>query len=185
MDPDLFDFLVDRAHSACFGKYRGKVVDVDDPLNKGRIKVEVPKVLRTEQAWAMPCVPYAGKEVGFFAIPPVGTGVWVEFEGGDPSYPIWVGCFWADNEMPLGGKPAVKFWKTDAITLTFDDDNDQAVLENSSDASIDLTDKVVTQAKQGKHTVASSSVTSEAGGKGKVEVATASVKVNSGTFEVT
>jgi len=185
MDPALLEFLVDQAHHACFGKYRGKVVDVDDPLSKGRVKVEVPKVLGTEQAWAMPCVPYAGKDVGFFAIPPVGTGVWVEFEGGDPGFPIWVGCFWADGETPLGGVPAVKFWKTDAITLTLDDDDDHARLENSSDASVDLTAEVVTTAKQGKHTVAASVVTSEAGGKGKVEVGTASVKVNSGTFEVT
>ena len=184
MDPDLLAELVDKLRNSYFGKYRGTITDNADSLKKGRVKVDVPAVLHGETAWAMPCAPYAGKQVGFFAIPPAGTGVWVEFEGGDPSFPIWTGCFWADNEMPLGGEPAVKFWKTDAITMTFDDDGDEVLLENSSDASIDMTAEIVTKAKQGKHTVAASSVTSEAGGKGKVEVGTASVKVNSGTLEV-
>lgn len=27
-------------------------------------------------------------------VPQIGAGVWVEFERGDPDYPIWVGGFW-------------------------------------------------------------------------------------------
>ena len=76
-------------------------------------------------------------------------------------------------------------WKTDAITLMLDDISDEARLENSSNASVTMTSDVVTVAGQGKHTVASSAVTSEAGGKGKLEVQVASVRINSGTFEVT
>ena len=69
--------------SAFFGKYRGKVVANVDPGKLGRIQVICPKVLgRNHSSWAMPCTPYAGPLVGFFAIPPVGAGVWVEFEGG-------------------------------------------------------------------------------------------------------
>jgi hypothetical protein len=70
----------------------------------------------------MPCVPYAGPGVGFFAIPPEGANVWVEFEGGDPDYPIWSGCFWGMGEVPV--KPAVaqvKVFKTDGISLTLSD----------------------------------------------------------------
>ena len=48
----------------------------------------------------MPCAPFAGSGVGFFALPPVGANVWVEFEGGDPDYPIWSGCFWGAGEVP-------------------------------------------------------------------------------------
>lgn len=48
----------------------------------------------------MPCSPYAGNDVGFFALPPVGANVWVEFEGGDSNNPIWGGCFWGENEIP-------------------------------------------------------------------------------------
>jgi uncharacterized protein involved in type VI secretion and phage assembly len=52
----------------------------------------------------MPCTPYAGRDVGFFAIPPVNSNVWVEFEQGDPDYPIWSGCFWGMNELPEAAK---------------------------------------------------------------------------------
>lgn len=106
-----------------FGKYRGKVENNVDPLQQGRVQVNVPAVLGDGRlSWAMPCTPYAGPGVGFFAIPPVGANVWVEFEGGDPDYPIWSGCFWGTGEMPA--VPAVDFkkvLKTDTATITLDD----------------------------------------------------------------
>lgn len=185
IDPDLLAQLLDLHRSKRFGKYRGVVTDNADPLKRARVKVRCDDALGSEQLWAMPCVPYAGKGVGFVAIPPVGAGVWIEFEQGELSMPIWVGCFWAKDELPTGaGEPDLKMWKTDAITLTFDDKADDVTLENSSDTMIKMTDEVVTTAKQGKHAVSSSAVTSEAGGKGKLEVKTASVSVNTGTFEV-
>ena len=69
----------------------------------------------------MPCVPYAGSGVGFFAVPPVGANVWVEFEGGDPDYPIWSGCFWGRRGARAARPAADKMLKTDGITLTLND----------------------------------------------------------------
>jgi hypothetical protein len=78
-----------------FGKYRGTVVNNIDPEQRGRIQAIVPAVSgMIPTSWAMPCLPIAGKQEGFFAIPQIGSGVWVEFEEGDPDKPIWVGCFW-------------------------------------------------------------------------------------------
>jgi hypothetical protein len=106
-----------------YGKYRGKVAANTDPMQLGRIQVTCPAVLGDGQlAWALPCTPYAGQGVGFFAVPPEGADVWVEFEGGDPDYPIWAGCFWSDGQVPA--QPAVattKMLKTDGLTLTIDD----------------------------------------------------------------
>ncbi len=106
-----------------YGKYRGKVENNVDPLQQGRMQVSVPAVLgEGTLSWAMPCVPYAGPGVGFFAIPPNGANVWVEFEGGDPNYPIWSGAFWGTGEAPV--VPALaetKILKTDTITLKLDD----------------------------------------------------------------
>ena len=83
------------------GKYRGTVVNNIDPLRKGRIQVIVPDVCLTPSTWAMPCVPVAGLQMGMVSIPPIGAGVWVEFEQGDPDYPIWVGGWWGSSaEMP-------------------------------------------------------------------------------------
>lgn len=78
-----------------FGKYRATVINNVDPMQQGRIQVMVPDVSSVApSSWAMPCVPVAGVQMGFFSVPPIGSGVWVEFEQGDPDYPIWVGGFW-------------------------------------------------------------------------------------------
>lgn len=78
-----------------YGKYRGIVSDNQDPLMIGRVRARVPDVMGDlESGWAMPCLPFAGDGMGFFALPKVGAGVWIEFEHGDPDYPIWSGCWW-------------------------------------------------------------------------------------------
>lgn len=77
------------------GKFRGTVVNNVDPMQIGRVQVIVPDVSNIAlSSWAMPCVPLAGKQEGTFMVPQIGAGVWVEFERGDPDYPIWVGGFW-------------------------------------------------------------------------------------------
>jgi hypothetical protein len=105
-------------------KYRGKVVDNQDPMSLGRIKASVPSVLGEDiQVWAMPCVPFAGKDVGLFLLPPRGANVWVEFEGGDLDYPIWSGCFWDRGELPADpAEEKMKVLKTDKVTMTLNDD---------------------------------------------------------------
>jgi uncharacterized protein involved in type VI secretion and phage assembly len=87
-----------------FGKYRGKVTSISDPLMIGRIQATVPDVMSSEESgWAMPCAPFGGSGMGFFALPKVGAGVWIEFEHGDPDYPIWSGCWFGSMaEMPPG-----------------------------------------------------------------------------------
>jgi len=83
------------ARAGFYGKYRGTVVDNIDPLRIGRIQAIVPDVGGLAPGtWAMPCTPIAGPNMGFFSLPMVGSGVWIEFERGDPDYPIWVGCYW-------------------------------------------------------------------------------------------
>ena len=85
-----------------YGKYRGVVVNNIDPMQIGRIQVSVPAVSVIPSTWAMPCVPWAGIATGVFTVPPPGAGVWVEFEGGDPDYPIWVGGYWGTAaEVPV------------------------------------------------------------------------------------
>lgn len=89
-------------HKTYFGKYRGTVLSNIDPLKMGRLLVQVPDVSNIcPSSWAMPCVPLAGIQNGFYALPIFGSGVWVEFEQGNPDYPIWVGGFWGSAvEVP-------------------------------------------------------------------------------------
>lgn len=93
-----------------YGIYRGTVVLNIDPMQMGRISVIVPDVGSvTPSTWAMPSVPIAGKQSGVFVMPQIGSGVWVQFEGGDPDYPVWTGGWWGDAaEVPalaLAGPP--------------------------------------------------------------------------------
>ncbi len=97
-----------------YGKYRGTVINNIDPMQLGRLLVMVPDVLGpTPSSWAEPCVPLAGPTgppMGVYLVPPIGAGVWVEFEQGDPEYPIWTGCRWgAPSDIPplaRAGNPA-------------------------------------------------------------------------------
>lgn len=85
-----------------YGKYRGVVTNNRDPRRIGCVRARVPDVYGDQESgWALPAVPFGGNGMGFFAVPSEGAGVWIEFECGDPDYPIWSGCWWgAALEMP-------------------------------------------------------------------------------------
>lgn len=183
MDVELSEQLVEWVRTRYFGKYRGVVVDNADATSRGRLKVRVPAVLGALEPWAMPCVPYAGKGVGFYSLPEPGTGIWVEFEAGDPSYPIWTGCFWGDGELPDQSSAAIKIWKTEKLTLRIDDDADEAFVEATSGSKLLVGEDVVTESGGAKHTVGSDGVVDETGST-KLEVTSSSFKVNNGALEV-
>ena len=109
-----------------FGKYRGKVASTKDPFHLGRIQVQVPSILGEGRlSWALPSTPFAGKDIGLFTVPPVNSNIWVEFEGGDPDYPIWTGCFWGADELPQDAKVSepdkVQVFRTNGVTCTVSD----------------------------------------------------------------
>jgi uncharacterized protein involved in type VI secretion and phage assembly len=100
----ILTLIQEKVENRYYGKYRAIVVDNQDPDNRGRLKVKVPALLgETEIGWAVPCVPYGGgSDHGFYFIPEIDAGVWVEFEGGRLSYPIWSGTWWGSGEAPTG-----------------------------------------------------------------------------------
>ena len=160
-----------------FGKYRGLVTDNVDPLTKGRLKVQVPPVLGTVEVWASPCVPYAGPKLGWYTMPEVNTGVWIEFEAGDPSYPIWAGFFWNDGDIDAAdADPGIKFFKTNKVSVRIDDSNGEIVIKNDSDSTITFTSQEIV--------IKSATVKQEASGSKKTNLSSASFKVNDGNLEV-
>ena len=125
--------LIERVDSRYYGKYRGQVTDNEDPDNLGRIKATVPRLLGdNETGWALPAFIYGGaQEQGLFAVPDIGAGVWIEFEGGELSYPIWTGTWYTSGAVPEAAGPGKKVWKTkSAHKIVLDDD----------DGSIEITD---------------------------------------------
>jgi phage baseplate assembly protein gpV len=161
--------VLERLRGRFYGKYRGSVTEVEDG-GRGRIKAKVPAVLGdTATGWCDPCVPYAGDQVGFAFLPEVGSGVWIEFEGGDVSYPIWTGCYWREGELPSDAAPKKKLLQTKAgHQILLDDDGETVTIKDSNDNTITLDSSGIVLKR----------------GSGKVEVAKSKVTVNDGALEV-
>ena len=159
-----------------YGKYRGTVVNNIDPMQRGRVQVSVPAVLGGgRSSWAEACVPYAGDQVGLFAVPPVGASVWVEFEAGDPNRPILAGCFWAQGQAPGNALPTTKVFATDSVTVTADD------LPGGGGLTITVGPPAVPV----QMTLSCTSSGIELGiGASKLLLSTTSVSVNDGALEV-
>jgi uncharacterized protein involved in type VI secretion and phage assembly len=156
-----------------FGKYRGVVKDNVDPEQRGRLKVQVPQVLADVEVWALPSVPYAGDGKGFFFIPDTDQSIWVEFEAGDPSFPIWSGCFWGESQAPESD-PKTKIIKTDKFTLQIDDTKGEIQIQNDSGSVISITSLEISQKSQSLKLTA---------GKNSVVVDNVKVTVNDGVIE--
>ncbi len=147
--------LAEQVRGRFYGKYRGVVTDVNDPENMGRLRASVPEVLGdVESPWCLPCAPYAGDGTGVYTVPPVGAGVWIEFEAGDPARPIWTGCWWGRNQLPENeqgteARPAIKIIRTESGTLLTMDDDNQVISLSDADGNNILKIEVT----QGKITV--------------------------------
>ena len=150
--------LQEYVRTRFFGKYRGLVTDVDDPEGLGRIRAQVPAVLENlDSEWAMPSVPFAGSGHGWVTLPEPGDGVWIEFEGGELSRPIWSGCWWADNELPRPGATRVRLFATSSgHRLILDEDAGEITLEHGSGPSIVIKSNEIKLTVGGKEIVLSS-----------------------------
>lgn len=139
IDEQAFADLVERIRHRYYGKYRGVVTDVESG-GRARIKAKVPAVLGEQKTgWCEACVPYAGKGVGLVCLPEVGSGVWIEFEGGDLSHPIWAGCTFRDDELPSDAAPAKKVLVTaKGHKIVIDDEGESVVVTDSNGNEIAL-----------------------------------------------
>lgn len=148
--------------SKFYGKYPGVVTDVDDPNEVGRVRAKVPEVLGEdiESGWATPSAPVGGgRNRGFFVLPDVGDTIWIEFQAGDISRPIWSGTFWGNpssgngqddlgtpggSEAPEGADAPAgsgqNVWRTSAGHLiSMDDEGGVVVLAEAAGAEIRIT----------------------------------------------
>jgi uncharacterized protein involved in type VI secretion and phage assembly len=133
--------LIERVEGRFFGKYRGQVTDNNDPDNLGRVKAKVPRALGDEESgWALPAFIYGGaSEQGLFALPDVGAGVWIEFEGGDLSYPVWTGTWYTSGAIPESAKPGKKVLKTKSgHKIVLDDDGGTLEVTDSNSNTVTM-----------------------------------------------
>lgn len=155
-----------------YGKYRGIVTDNQDPNASGRIKARVPELFDDQETgWAMPCVPYAAESAGFLMVPEVDQPVWIEFEAGDPSRPIWAGCWWPAGKAPSVTVPDVKvIYSSGGNKITLDDTSgsEKISIEDTSGATL---------------TISQQSIEIKKGGM-KIELTDSQVSVNGGALTV-
>jgi hypothetical protein len=122
-----------------YGKYRGIVTDNQDPKNLARLKAQVPEVLLdVESGWALPALPYSGDGSGLYSVPEPGTGVWIEFEAGDISRPIWTGCWWGSDQLPknnagAAATPPLKVVRSEKGLMVTMDDGGQTIHVSDKD----------------------------------------------------
>ena len=165
IDETLIMELLEKVRGRFYGKYRGTVTAVD--AGTMRVKAKVPAVLPgVTTGWCMPCVPYAGPSVGVLMLPDVGSGVWIEFEGGDVSYPIWVGCYWLSGDVPSDASANVKSILTTAGSIDFDNDEASVTISDGDDEAV-FSDGITLT-----------------GGSGKIEIDDDGVSMNDGNLTV-
>lgn len=138
---------------------------------QGRIQAQVLDIFGDQNSgWALPALPYAGNQVGLFLVPPVDANVWIEFENGNPEYPIWTGCFWSQGEVPATpALPQIKMLKTDIGSITLDDTAGGITIETTAGMKIMLTASGI-------------EITNS---QGKIQIQGPTVSLNNGALEVT
>lgn len=168
------------------GKYRATVIQNIDPEQRGRLMLMIPDVFGPiPSTWAEPCVPLAGPTgppMGVYMVPPIGAGVWAEFERGDPNYPLWVGCRWgAPSDIP----PLVKLGLPVSPSI---------VMQTLAQHSVSISDSPPTPASGGimlKSTTGAMIVVNDSGiyisnGKGAmISLVGPTVMINNGALAIT
>lgn len=129
-----------------YSRYRGEIVDNEDPEFRGRLKIKVPQVFGDDvpEYWALPVGMFSGNKIGLFAIPAVGDSVWISFENGDPRYPIWEYGWFKKDEVPDeakvdGNKPSnIVLQSSTKHRIELDDKNNLIRLTDSNQNIIEL-----------------------------------------------
>ncbi|MEA2621659.1 MAG: hypothetical protein QOH61_569 [Chloroflexota bacterium] len=190
-----------------YGKYRGTVVDNADPDELGRLTLKVPSTLGDQTTdWAPPCLPFGGSAgAGLLLLPEVGADVWVEFEQGDISHPIWVGTYWKNAPQKGGpdlakptartlrspggqilrmddedGKTGITLHHKSGAEITIEDDGKLTVTDGKGQiVTLDASNKkvLVEDANGNKMQLSSSGLTLDNGQGAKVELSGPSVTI--------
>lgn len=156
------------------GLYSAIVKDNKDPDNLGKLLVSVTAIYGdSHEAWAWPCIPYAGKDVGLYLIPPKETRVWVMFEGGNLDRPVWMGCYWTSQDInkvkELASSPDQKLLLTEKASVLIDDaDNGKITIKLGSDKKVEIEKEKITFTS----------------GSSTIEMTSSKVDVNGGNLEV-
>ena len=135
--------LTELIRSRFYGKYKGIVKMIGDGDRLGCIKVEIPEIYGegVNSPWVQPHAPFAGPNYGLLLLPKTEDGVWIEFEAGDVSRPIWTGFWWPiSDEIPNpAGRETRVLVTPSGHKIVLDDQNNEICLTHASGPEIKLT----------------------------------------------
>lgn len=136
-----------------YSDYRGFVTDNNDPDYKGRLKINVPEIhgVTTPNYWAWSKGIYAASQAGFYVIPKKGDAIWVSFEGGDPSKPVWTYGWWGETEAPTTGKVQDMtnyLFQAGGHRLEFDESNSRVRITNKSGFVLEMNNNGIVLGKE-------------------------------------
>lgn len=115
-----------ESYKRYYANYKGVVSNNEDPDGMGRLQLFIPQIYgdTAYKYWATPKGLFAGDKIGFYALPNKNDFVWVEFENGDPRFPIWSYGWWTKGNAPEGASPSIKvFQTTSGHRIELDDEN--------------------------------------------------------------
>lgn len=122
-----------------YSVYRGIVVDPNDPLHLNRIKVCVPEVMGGTINWAFPRGQHGSAGDGFkYFTPKMGDIVFVSFEHGDHTKPLWEFHGWGMKQVPaiLDGVNKCGIVTPEGNLIVMDDDDGSLSVSFSGPISI-------------------------------------------------
>lgn len=164
-----------------YGKYRATVLNNLDPQNQGRIMVQLGDHYGLfPSTWAMPAFAFAAKAgAGLVALPQIGSAVWVEFEAGDPDYPIWTGAFYPDPAgfppLALAGAtpatPNIHIQTSTGTSITLSDNPAQNVLIKTTTGAMIM--------------IGAAGITMSNGQGASIQMSGPSVIINNGALTIT
>lgn len=125
-----------------YGVVIGLVVDVQDPLGQGRVKLRFPWLAPDDAnaGWAPVARPMAGKGRGYWYAPEVDDEALVAFEHGDVNHPMVLGFLHNGQDEPPGTDPQVRRVKTvRGNVLDFNDNAGQEQIHLHTDNGTKVT----------------------------------------------
>lgn len=140
-----------EAFGRYYSRYRGIVVDNNDPYSMNRLKVAIPDIHGGIILWAEPVGQQGSVDSGFkYLTPKIKDLVWVSFECGNPSKPLWEYLGWGLDEIPkeLAKPNSLGLVTPNGNKVLLDEDDGQliisvngSILFHSINGDIQLTSK--------------------------------------------
>lgn len=133
------DTLTNNDYKKITDHWTGKVIDNDDKLHLGRVKIRIVgfynEIADAAIPWAMPESTYFGSSKGNFTVPPIGTIVRGYFDNGDDQKPIYTAIAPALSNYATSDlltNPEEEFDYPNIVTLFNTDEGERATINRSN-----------------------------------------------------